>query len=1053
MTLAEKCPRCGTVLSADVFAGLCPKCLGQLGFSPAANSAADAGLLRLGDYELLEEIARGGMGVVYRARQLSLNRVVAVKVVLHGPFASAEFVRRFRTEAEAAAALRHPNIVSIHEVGERDGHHFLSMEYIEGQNFAELVREKPLPARRAAGYLKTIAEAVQHAHQRGVLHRDLKPSNVLLDVFDQPRVTDFGLAKLVNHDAEITTTGQVLGSPNHMPPEQAAGKFSDSSPQSDVYSLGAILYQLLTSRPPFQGETLQEILAQVQNVEPIPPRRLNPSVPADLQTICLKCLQKEPAHRYRSAQELADDLGRFLASEPIHARPVPLAERAWLWCKRRPVFAALSAALVVTVAFGLAGILWQWRRAEVLRLVAEENAAKTRLNLYASDVALASRAMQRGDFGLARRTLDALRPKPDEPDLRGFEWRYLWNLCRGDQLATFTGHTWIVTCAAFSPDGNRIATGSQDGTARIWDVAKRESVVTLKVSDHAAWSVAFTPDGKVLMTADTDGVQFWSTDSWRVITNYPGKVAALSKDGTLLATADSSPFSWERAGAVTLWNWRTGQMLRHFDRPGRALVLSPDGSRLAVADRNTGINLFDSNSGKLLRTFATENPVWSLNFSPDGKRLASAGWSGEVSVWIPDDDSPPRKISGHRLNVWSAVFSPDGATIATTGSDQTVRLWDAATLQPKTILYGHNSEVWCAAFSPDGKQLATGGKDQNVMLWPTDVTARRDALPHANEIRSIFSPDGTRLITVNPNSGWTSALWNSDDRTLIAKTLANGQRVVGFSPDGKQVVAFDGDENALEFWQPEGGEPERRVVLEGVSKERAQFIFRGMSPEQQFFFATDKAGVVRIWNADTGRLLATIKGPEPPIRNAVLGPKGRHFAVSVERENFVRLYDCGSLRELRLAGHRDFVSGLAFSPDDATFVTGSMDGTIRLWETATGRQTASLPGHMQETTDVAFSPDGRTLASLSQSESLKLWHLPTLREVFTEEFPHAGIQDVVCIGFADFVKPECEQTYCLSDWSSAMLSKFFNAALRNIVTCSAPTKFFSKTLQQCWKRF
>jgi serine/threonine protein kinase len=323
MTAEKKCPTCGAELSADAVDGLCPKCLGRLAF---AGGGEISEMRRLGDYELLEEIARGGMGVVYRARQLSLNRIVAVKVVLSGPFADPEFVRRFRTEAEAAAALRHPHIVAVHEVGERAGVHFLSMEFVEGQNFSELVRDQPLPARRAANYLHAIALAVQHAHERGILHRDLKPSNILLDVFDQPRITDFGLAKIKNRDAELTIPGAVLGSPNFIPPEQAAGKFSEIAAHSDVYSLGAILYQLLTGRPPFQGETLNEILQQVQNAAPVSPRKLNPSVPPDLQTICLKCLSKEPSRRYATARALAGDLELFLAGKPVHARPVSKSE-------------------------------------------------------------------------------------------------------------------------------------------------------------------------------------------------------------------------------------------------------------------------------------------------------------------------------------------------------------------------------------------------------------------------------------------------------------------------------------------------------------------------------------------------------------------------------------------------------------------------------------------------------------------------------------------------------------------------------------------------------
>jgi WD40 repeat protein/predicted Ser/Thr protein kinase len=981
-------------MSADGVDGLCLKCLGRLGFFSEPIDPGGA-VLRLGDYELLEEIARGGMGVVYRARQLSLNRVVALKVVLHGPFSSADFVRRFRNEAQVVAALRHPNIVAIYEVGEHNGSHFLSLEFVEGQSFAELSRHGPLPAKRAAHYLKIIAEALEHAHQRGVLHRDLKPSNILLDIFDQPRVTDFGLAKLVNQDAGLTVTGQVLGSPNYMPPEQAAGKFSDSSPQADVYSLGAILYELLTGRPPFLGETLPSILSQVQESEPVPPRRLNPGTPTDLQTICLKCLQKEPGRRYASAQNLADDLGRFLEGKPILGRPVSILERAWLGCRRRPLLAAMSAGLVAAVILGVAGILWQWRQAEFhaqgelrQRLIAQADAAQTRLNLYAADVALASQSIQDHNLGRARRTLDGLRPMPGEMDLRGFEWRYLWNLCRGNQLATLTGHDRTVTCAAFSPDGNRIVTGSMDGTARIWDVKQHTCLAILKITDHAVWSVAFTPDGKQLMTGCNENIQFRDAGSWRERTNFPGELAALSKRGTFLATVESSPFYWEPAGAVKFWDWRSGQLLRRFEQPGRAVALSSDGSLLAVAGPNSGITIWETATGKLARQWPTKNPVWSLNFSPDARELLSAGWSGEVSVWNLEDGSFRRIGSGDPLNVWSAVFSDDGATIATTSSDQTARLWDAATLNPKSVLRGHSSEVWCAAFSPDGKLVVTGGKDQNVMLWSSAAARPQKLLAHDKDFRPLFSPDGKWIVTVNPDSG-NRMLWNADDQALVTPKLANGRPVVGFSRDGKSVASFDADKLTLIFWLPEGAVPASQTALEGAVK--MPVAFAGISPGQDFFFAIDATGLIQVWNTETGRLLRALQGPLPPIRNAVLSPGGRQIAVSVERENIARLYDCASGAERQLAAHRDFVSGLAFSPDGSTLATGSMDGTIRLWNTTSGESTASLAGHMQETTDVAFSPDGRTLASLGQSESLKLWHLPTLREVVSENDPRAGL--------------------------------------------------------------
>jgi len=381
MNTVHNCPDCGAAIPRDAPNGMCPHCLARAALgtehatvreaSPNKTISLDISAVveisptihYFGDYELLSEIARGGMGVVYKARQTSLNRIVAVKMILSGQLAGEREVKRFRTEAEAAGNLQHPNIVAIHEVGEHEGRQYFSMDYVEGKNLAEVIQGKPMAAREAAALLKTIAEAVHHAHQRGTLHRDLKPQNVLIDAEGRPRITDFGLAKRVDQNSELTQAGAVMGSPSYMPPEQATGRHDQVGPHSDVYSLGAILYQLLTGQAPFVGETPLATLHKVVEEDPVPPSKHNPLSPPDLETICLKCLEKKPERRYHTARALAEELERFLNHEPILARPASEWRKVSVWMLKHPwlitaVLALIGAVAVISLASLVYG-LWE----------------------------------------------------------------------------------------------------------------------------------------------------------------------------------------------------------------------------------------------------------------------------------------------------------------------------------------------------------------------------------------------------------------------------------------------------------------------------------------------------------------------------------------------------------------------------------------------------------------------------------------------------------------------------------------------------------------------
>ncbi|MBI5760376.1 MAG: protein kinase, partial [Planctomycetales bacterium] len=754
----------------------------------------------VGDYELLEEVARGGMGVVYKARQKTLGRIVAVKMMLTGRLANEDDVKRFQIEAQAAANLQHPNIVPIHEVGQHEGLHYFSMDFVEGRSLSAVLRENVLPAKQAASYVRQMAEAIHYAHQQGTLHRDLKPSNVLIDSRDQVRITDFGLAMRVEGDSGLTQTGQIVGTPSYMPPEQAQGKRSLIGPGSDVYSLGAILYECLTGRAPFRADSVMKTIEQVIHREAASPRLLNPGVARDLETICLKCLEKEPHRRYGTAQLLVDDLQSYLDDRPILARPVSTIERTWRWCRRNHAVASLLATVALCLIVGISvssyfaieasnraksdafhrgraddkakealhekGIAELARGdaerrkleaernaalAETRRIESDQNAKLARRHLYAAHMNLAQNAWDANLVDQTVRILDLYRPKVDRDvgtdDLRGFEWHYWDRLCHSD-LRTLKGHTDGVSSVAFSADGKRLASASNDKTVKVWDTVTGQETLTLKGHTYLVLSVAFSADGKRLASAGA----------------FP--------DNT-----------------VRVWDATTGQQtltLKGHSSNVTCVAFSGNGMRLASAGGDGTVKVWDVTSGQETLTLKHGHVLTSVAFSADGIRLAAGSIIQLVKVWDAMTGQETLTFRGHNAQVNCVTFSPDGKSLASASNDTTVKVWDTTSGQETLTLKGHSS----VAFSPDGNRLASASDGQNVKVW--DITSGRELLTlkgHTNRVNSVaFSVDGKRVASASDDK--TAKVWDatSGQEPLTLNGHTNQVLSVAFSPDGKRLA-------------------------------------------------------------------------------------------------------------------------------------------------------------------------------------------------------------------------------------------------------------------------
>ncbi len=1008
------CSSCGARLTNGL-AGNCPACLAALALGMVGGGESESGPpapaersskvpRRLGAYELLGEIARGGFGVVYRARQPGLNRQVALKVLLGGEFASPEARRRFFLEAEAVARLQHPGIVTIHEVGEHDGLPFFAMELVEGRSLAEEVARQPLVPRLAARLLQHVSEAVHYAHSRGVIHRDLKPSNILLDGWGRPRVTDFGLARRVESQTQLTRSDEMLGSPSYLPPERlrrsepgttssgepasdsASGSGPDGAspvlplpqpsgnePASDIYSLGATLYHLVTGRPPFVGDSVHAVLAQVEHDDAVAPRRLNPTVPRDLETICLRCLEKEPGRRYGTAAELAADLGRFLADEPIHARPLGWVELGWRWCRRQPVVASLVALLTTSLLGGSLGATALWRRAEHAR-------ERSGLEAYAADLRLASQAINEGDLGRARRLLEPHRAA--EPD---FAWRLLWHRCRGDHVSVVGAHSWIVSDVAWSPDGHAllsggIGSGTVRGETKLWDL--RTSPPTAIRLSGAARQVVWPAGGGRFLTANQDGiVRVWDAATRTVVREFPGRTVAASSAGTRVVLGEASPFWWEEATPVPARLWLADRDEFRVLPPANHVAVSPDGEWAALADWQGNLSLCSLPDGAVRHALPGAGKPWALVFSPDNRWLVVTGVQPDARVYdLHSPSNPPVRLAGHSLSTWSAGFSPDGRVLVTTSSDRTLRFWRVGTWESPGQLRGHGDETWCVSFRPDGRQLASGGKDHQILLWqPPSLVPQPEFLVGPYE-RPHLSSDGRRLGSHPGGTNWVTDLARGTRNSGGPGTL------VGFTPDARSTWSWRGGfqlaQIPLEADAGPGNGPNRTVVTLTLAHDDNE------SPPE--YVITGARGTlaagwhpirgVSVWSLPQGRRVCRQELPDFRPHHFAFDPAG-HRLAAVGGEAGGRLLDLRDGTVRPLTNHLDQMKDAAFSSDGRLLATASVDSTIKLWDPVYGRELATLRGHLTQVDSVAFAGDGTTLASVEERLGIRLWHLPTRREL------------------------------------------------------------------------